>query len=411
MKQQSHELRTAFKQASSMPSPSWDSKDTNSKELKGIVDVDVGKLFKTPAPVPEFVFDGLIPRGILVGIQGEGGIGKSFAVQELIISAAIGRALLPSFQPTKPMKILWLQGEDTEDEIHRRCQKIMNRFALKPSELELCENNIVLRLMTASPLVESPHGVQRTTQTYDCLVETIKEHEPDIIVLDPQSSFFSGDENDNIVMAQFMGKLKELTSLTPRPSTLISVHHVSKTRQGAMDSGSGRGASAGRDAQRSVFTLIKLTVDEAEKYGISGNANEYVVMGQTKSNMTLLMDGNMILKRDTDDKTGGVFTEVPANGMRNRARVKKTKAIAQAITEVVGLNPENYTIDEWTKSKREAREKLTREVKVKVNVKVSRQDMLDGFDSALEQGLLIIERVPVPNSKRPKNVPRVPRNE
>ena len=105
-----------------------------------------------------------------------------------------------------------------------------------------------------------------------------------------------------------MGLLKELTSAVDKGAAVWVNHHTSKEREQQISSASGRGASAGRDAQRVLFGLSGMTMNEVQGFKIH-DPHLYVRMENTKSNWTERYSKVIWLKRETGD-LGGVLKQV-----------------------------------------------------------------------------------------------------
>lgn len=390
-------------------SRNWKSEQVSVEKLNipisagdGIVTIDFARLLGEPAPDIEYIFEGMLPRGILSGLDGQGGLGKSSLIQELIMSAACGKTLINSFVPPTSMKVLWCQGEDNEEEIHRRTKKVQRAFGLTKSEEILCGKNIKLHLMHAHPLVKPEDGSMVTTENFEKIKQDIITFQPDLVVLDPRSGFYAGQENENSQMAHFMGALRSLTKLVPRGTTIMMPHHTSKANQDNMDSASGRGASAARDAQRATFGMVPITTKcEADKYGIQGDWNNYVLLGHTKANLTARHGQDILLQRETGEN-GGVLKEVSIADMKAKQVETRLKATAKALADIVGDNPTDYSVNEFYKDSacKQFRDDL------KAETGATKPDIRPAFELAINNGWLIIDKVPVEGRVKSKVVPR-----
>jgi RecA-family ATPase len=368
----------------------------------GIVTIDFSRLLDEPAPSIEYIFEGMLPKGILSGLDGQGGLGKSNLIQELVMSLACGKALIDSFVPSKPMKVLWCQGEDNEEEIHRRTKKIQRAFQLTDADEALCGSNIKLHLMHAHPLVKPEDGTMITTENFERIKQDVIDFQPELVVLDPRSGFYAGLENENSQMAHFMGSLRSLTKLVPGGSTILMAHHTSKANQDTMDSSSGRGASAARDAQRATFGMIPITTKtEADRYGVQGDWNNYVLLGHTKANLTARHGQDILLQRETGEN-GGVLKEVSIADMKAKQAETKLKATAKALVDLVEDNPHDYSVNDFYKDSgcKKFREDL------KAETGATKIDIRPAFELAIDKGWLIVDRKSVEGRNKPKEVPR-----
>lgn len=174
---------------------------------------NVLKMLTEPPPATEYIFDGLLPCGAVGGMVAAGGRGKSWLTLELVLSAAIGRVLLPSFEPSGAMRVMSISSEDPPEEMHRRLHKIANFFRLSEKEIQLATQNIHMEAGKSFPLARLQNGRIEATKDYRRLEGIVKKFQPRLIVIDPQAHFFSGDENDNSQASAFVGLLQKLTTL------------------------------------------------------------------------------------------------------------------------------------------------------------------------------------------------------
>ena len=201
-------------------------------------------------------YSGLSPRATQrrdIGIDAKGGLGKGWITQTLIMSACTGKTLLETFIPDGPMKVLWLESEDPESELHRRFKKIAAAYEFTEWDLHRCSENLIAFPGQSFPLTRPASGSVEPTEHYEWVYGKVKEYQPRLIVLDPRSHYYGGDENDNTQVGRFMGLLKELTSAVDKGAAVWVNHHTSKEREQQSSAGSWR--IGGRDAQRTVRSL------------------------------------------------------------------------------------------------------------------------------------------------------------
>ena len=303
---------------------------------------DVAELLSKPPPDMEYLIEGVLPRGVLCGCDAQGGAGKSMLAQILVTSICTGRTLLQSFKPTGTMRVLWIESEDPPDEIARRFGRIIRAFDLTPKDCERIAENLTLYASQAFALNRVEHGVVVPTERYRWLVREVERVQPDLIILDPRSHFFAGDENSNADVAAFMNLMKALTTITDTPCSVWTNHHVAKMRETEATSASGRGASAARDATRALWSLTPLSASECAAAGIE-TASGFVKLEQTKSNWSPLGDGPIYLRR-LQGECGGVLVETDMRKMRAEADNARLDAIAKEFATMIGENRENLTI-------------------------------------------------------------------
>src|SRR6516164_8570663 len=116
------------------------------------------------------------------------------------------------------------------------------------------------------------------------LADIIEHRQIDLVILDPFIKSHGCDENDNNAIDFVTGLLADLAI---RFNVAIDApHHVSKGMVDPGNANRGRGASAFKDAARLVYTLSKMTQEEASKLGIDeGDRWRYVRVDSGKVNI------------------------------------------------------------------------------------------------------------------------------
>lgn len=189
-------------------------------------------------PVPErrWLVPDWIPLGTVTGLYGDGGIGKSLIVQQLLTASAIERNWISL--RTKPAKTIGLFCEDSEDELHIRQNDINNFYQCEFADLvdvryypRVGEDNLLM--------VFSHNGIGELTPFYDAFLEQCMDFGAEAISIDTIADTFGGNENDRGQVRQYvqmvLGGLARATN-----GAVIALAHPSRT---GLNSGSGDGGS------------------------------------------------------------------------------------------------------------------------------------------------------------------------
>jgi hypothetical protein len=219
--------------------------------------------------------DGLIkPRQWLLGntfcrryvstVVADGGTGKTALRIAQAIALATRRPITGE-HVFRRCRVLYVSLEDDKDEMRRR----INACCLhhKIGSDELVGHLFVAALANGPKLaITAKGGGIASGELAKMLAETIERRQIDLVILDPFIKSHGCDENDNNAIDLVTGMLAELAI---RYNLAIDApHHVSK---GMIDPGNanrGRGASAFKDAARLVYTLSKMSQEEAKQLGI-----------------------------------------------------------------------------------------------------------------------------------------------
>jgi archaellum biogenesis ATPase FlaH len=173
---------------------------------------DIAAMMSKSAPPMEYLFEGMVPLNTIVGIDARGGSGKGWLTQQLITSLCIGRTLVGQFKVNRSSKVLWMQSEDPEGVIHSRFDAIAHAYKLNEEDRDRIAQNLTLYPETAEPFnMKDGQGKTLPTPFYQWLKSEIRRIQPRLIVIDPRSHFFAGDENSNVEVGAFMNLMKKLT--------------------------------------------------------------------------------------------------------------------------------------------------------------------------------------------------------
>jgi len=381
---------------------------------------DLARWGREPAPAMEWLFQDRIHRGALVGLAAQGGSSKSFLLLEAAVSAATGKVLLPFLKPVAPLRVLALFSEDPEEEGWRRFRRICRRFRLTDADREAFEANARLAFCQPGPFMA---GIPpRATAHFTELLAQVEAFGPDIVIIDPKSQHYGLDENSNDETTQWYSNLRRLCEAAP--CAVIVSMHVSKAKQGDLDSGASRGASANRDDARVFYSMgpLDATLKDSERqkaYPFVTNPHMFTLLRQTKGNYVAAMARDVLLQRETDapdtpeDLTkGGVLVEVIDVEERKRdAQAGAQAHLVRAVAELVEGNPSRLTVREISRPtdiKEEGRRAMAQDLRDALNERmkrsVSREECEEAFTQAERRGLVRIEQERAGGVK-PRQVP------
>lgn len=152
--------------------------------------LQVSNPFKQPAPGPrQYIIDRFIPKNKLISLYGDGGVGKSLLAAFLCSCVASGSNFFGLNTTKGP--VLYLDGEDDEDEFRRRAKAIENAHHVA--------GDLYYHRVT-SPI----------NQTFlQALQETINHYNIILIIIDSFSAL-SGGNLDNETIINFMNGFRPL---------------------------------------------------------------------------------------------------------------------------------------------------------------------------------------------------------
>jgi hypothetical protein len=227
---------------------------------------DAADVLKADISPREWLLSTVFCKGFTSSLIGAGAGGKTAVRIAQALSVAVGRSLTGEYVHRRA-KVLFLCFEDGKAEFQRRIRAALIHH-------EISDEEIRGQLMCSAILGEklfADGGINRATPKptvlYTWLVQTIKEHGIELVILDPFVKIHATEENDNTGIDQVCSMLSHLAV-----ELNIAVDHPYHVRKGGADPGDAemaRGASAAKDAGRLGYTLTPMTVKMAETVSVS----------------------------------------------------------------------------------------------------------------------------------------------
>jgi len=230
--------------------------------------------WEDPPPAPEYLLtrdgDGILQRGLLGLVGGDGGIGKSYALLELAILTASGAGdrWMGAYDVHNHGPALVVFGEDSSQSLHRRLWKLTKGRDLdrgnRPWRKDL---EIIAGAGRDLAIVNS---ARERTDFYRDLARIVASREWGLIVLDPLIRFASGDMETNQEQATLvMQAIQDLAETAPGgPPVLVGVHTSQAANHRAhLSQSSIRGCTAIPNAARWIAVMMEDDKRNHLKYG------------------------------------------------------------------------------------------------------------------------------------------------
>ena len=200
--------------------------------------VSVHDVMTNPAPPPEFIWDGYLPRGVVTLMGAHGGTGKSTIALMLAVCAALG--LLLFGVGTAQISTLFVSLEDGVNIVRHRLAHICKQWRIDPLALE---GRLHIVDGTENPELFSAEtrGDGQTTATYAELRKLVQMEGVGLVVVDNASDAFGGDEIQRRQVRAFMRALVMIARLTDCAVLLLA--HVDKNTSRNMKPEGGEGYS------------------------------------------------------------------------------------------------------------------------------------------------------------------------
>lgn len=220
---------------------------------------------------PKYIFAPIFPRGYVTLMGGHGGSGKTTMALTFLAHAACGDSYAGYvFEPDRPMRCVFISGEDSGALIRFRLKNIAEEFDLN---FDLIEKNLTVfdaSDIDATLVTEvSAFGTRSLVSTQMMLQVEESVAGADFICLDNASDMYGGDENK-------------------RPSVRFFLRHLGKTAR----------------ANNAALVLLAHIDKDAAKNG--GQKNNYsgstAWHNSSRSRLALLMgEGGLVLMHEKNN--------------------------------------------------------------------------------------------------------------
>ncbi|WP_392538586.1 AAA family ATPase [Legionella sp. 227] len=211
--------------------------------LLGWSEIIVSDVFTNPPKPPQFLIAELLPAGELTLLSAHGGTGKSMLALQAAVCLATGYSFMG--KDVEKCRVLFYSGEDKNEIIRHRFQKICRQMQLDPKEVA---KNIQLIDATESPYI---YQETKATNAYFSLLACTQAFVTDVIIIDNASDTFDGNENSRSQVQGFLCALKRL-------GTVLLLSHIDKNKaKGDYNSEGYSGSTAWNNSARSRLYLTK----------------------------------------------------------------------------------------------------------------------------------------------------------
>ncbi len=230
--------------------------------------------------VPErrWLVPDLIPLRNVTMLSGDGGVGKSTIVLQLMVACALGRQWLG--KQTRPCKVFGLLCEDDEDELHRRLADICRAYDAGLGDLQNLRVCSRVGLENVWMEWKSPWEIGETTWIHAEVMNHALDFGAELVVGDSLHDIFGGEENRRVHARQFIQGSREIAREIE--GAVVITAHPSLTGR---NTGTGEaGSTAWNNAVRSRLYLTEVNeqTDGAEFILKSMKANYGPRGGETR---------------------------------------------------------------------------------------------------------------------------------
>lgn len=204
-------------------------------------------------PRRDWMVERAFVRGSVGLVSGDGGIGKSLLMQQLLTCAVMGRPFLGL--SCQPGRALFLACEDDQDELWRRQYDINRQLGLEMDDVAEAGLHLAPRIDKDNALsrLDRREWRMQPTALFTRLLEFCLEYGMSYVVIDTATQTFAGNQNDEQQVVQFVNQLRRL-AVAIQGVVLITKHPSMAGR--ALGTGES-GSVSWNNAVRSRFYLYR----------------------------------------------------------------------------------------------------------------------------------------------------------
>jgi hypothetical protein len=292
-------------------------------------------------PRRQWVVPGLLLRRNVSILVAPPGSGKSLLTLQMGLMMATGMAW-GGWRPRKPCKVLIINSEDDTDEMRRRLYAAYGEMQI--TRLDQLHDRLAIAEAPGNIIIAKADSRTKTVVEQPIvarLVLTVIEHQFDVLIVDPFSETFEGDENSNSELKWAAVLWRTIARKTG--AAVMLVHHTRKFGAEAGNMDSARGGSALVGVARIVSTLFAMTEEEANIYDVKEEERyKFLRFDDAKANQALVtfaakwfIKKSIVLPNGDDDEPPdevGVLVPWTPQGIFTRMTNDVINRILDAIT-------------------------------------------------------------------------------
>lgn len=248
--------------------------------------VDAMDFIEADIPLRPWIIPGAMLAGSTHILAAPGGTGKSVFTLQMALMLAAGKPWA-KWQPKRKCRVLVINAEDDIHEQRRRmvAARSVMEFGADRGMIMLADAPENILMSTSDPAKKSLIATPLVGQ----LVDIIKHHKIDVVIVDPFAETFDGDENSNGDTKWAM-KIWRDQIARPTGAAVYLVHHTTKGSEDKAGSADViRGGGAIVNSARLAATLFVMSKTEASDLGVKEeNRFRYVRYDDAKSNNSLI---------------------------------------------------------------------------------------------------------------------------
>lgn len=312
-------IETLFKMAYTA---GWKGPPAQSRVTGSLPSITADVWLASPVPPRDPVVEGMIDAGTFVELIAPSKARKSFFALQMANCIAAGRKFMAWAVP-RPRKVLLINVELIADRAHDREAAMIKGLGIERGELSRLIVCNLRGLDIPDPL--------------ESICATIREHRPEVTIIDPLYMIHGDDESDPVAMMALYKRLLVIQNETK--SAIVVVHHDAKGKSGDRDKrdrGSGSGVMG-----RFCDARILLTPHQADPENWVIVQMLYRYLPPQKDKTIRLEDGCLVVMEDVES-----IPETSKNAGRTMLKSDAVidAALAKVVPDIVANGPYNATV-------------------------------------------------------------------
>lgn len=216
---------------------------------------------------------GLLLRGAVTLLAGPPGVAKSTFILNYLVALAADQTIFTGqiFGP-RPVKVLYVSGDDDRDEVWKRIAACEAQHAIPAGKFQVDVLAAPMPGFERFVLVEADgKGSKLNQESFEALEDLVSSGKYDVVVVDPLANFAAAAEQSS---RDFLPAMNRLVGIARQHEkcALVLVHHERKTQgqpgEASLDNARGTGALGG--AVRVARAMRRIRVDDLEELGLAG---------------------------------------------------------------------------------------------------------------------------------------------
>ena len=280
--------------------------------------VDLYKLFNSPPYEETWIASRLLPKGRMVALVGPAKSGKSLLALQCAAAIASGRPFLG--KPTIQSIVLYIDQENIPS---RDVEPRLVKMGYQPGELV---DHLIYSSFGKYGDLNTPKGANK-------LLEEIRKHKIQVVIIDTISRVVTGKENDNDTWNELHKHLER--HLKDEGISLLRLDHTGKDTEKGPRGGS---AKLGDVDMTLILTPI---VDNKQRLVVE---NSRMQVSWTKAELTIVKEPVLvhtvheINKETSEDRLQRLITLLDNNGIDSNLTVQDTRKELKSLGEGAATN-------------------------------------------------------------------------